>query len=527
MAPETSERMGLGRAPGLLFRPDGDQTVVMRVADRQVAVLEGLAALVWDLAEQPVSPSTLADRFGSWLDPDGDAGGTPTAFDSTIEALVSAGLLVEKNVAARLASSVRLYDHHSGHRVGHHADDRPETEHLDSGVRRLTPRPMPLFDASPADGSRSAARSPERSVEAILTAVAVHHLPGAPELDLDLTSDAPLSGAVVTAARHHQLTGSLIAGVRRGLIGLAVGARDDLERAHRDELLSCLYREAELLAVRDRLTGVVDGADVVVLKGPAIAHLDEPDPSWRSFSDVDLLVRADRLDAVVQVLQADGATRPWAQRRPGFDARFAKSVTLTLASGMELDLHRSLCDGVHGFRVPLPRLFEMGQSWDLGGREMVALAPVHRLLHAGHHAVLGSARPKLMSVRDLAGYLSRGEVSVEEATREAELWGGTAVLADAVQVTGSAFGWLPERWARWVDAVEVSDRDRRIIARQQVEGSSFGPAKISALAELAPGDRPAFALGVAFPSRAHLRSRGLTRWAQLSGGRRVRWRRAL
>jgi hypothetical protein len=156
---------------------------------------------------------------------------------------------------------------------------------------------------------------------------------------------------------------------------------------------------------------------------------------------------------------------------------------------------------------------------------MTALAPVHRLLHAGHHAVLGSARPKLMSVRDLAGYLARGEVSVEEATLEADRWGGTAVLAEAVRVTGATFGWLPQRWALWAEGVDVSDRERRIIARQQVEGSSFGPAKVSAIRELGWADRPAFAFGVAFPSGDHLRSRGLTRWAQLSGGRRVDWRR--
>jgi len=403
--------------------------------------------------------------------------------------------------------------------------DRHRSDGTDPTVRVLGSLRLPDVHLGGAGGSRSEDRVDEPSVEAILRAVAVQHLPGAPTVDVDLTAAEGWSGAVVAAAKRLQLTGSVMAGVRRSRLRLTSAARAELERAHRDELVLCLHREAELLALRERLSAVADEGDLLVLKGPAIAHLDEPDPSWRSFNDIDLLVRADRLDAVVRTLMVDGASRPWAERRPGFDARFAKSVTLTVASGMELDLHRSLCDGVHGFRVPLHRLFEMAQPWALGGQTMTALAPVHRLLHAGHHAVLGSARPKLMSVRDLAGYLARGEVSVEEATLEADRWGGTAVLAEAVRVTGATFGWLPQRWALWAEGVDVSDRERRIIARQQVEGSSFGPAKVSAIRELGWADRPAFAFGVAFPSGDHLRSRGLTRWAQLSGGRRVDWRR--
>src|SRR5699024_7361871 len=155
-----------------------------------------------------------------------------------------------------------------------------------------------------------------------------------------------------------------------------------------------------------------------------------------------------------------------------------------LPDGVEVDLHRSLCDGVHGFRIPLQDLFARPEPFDVGGRELLALAPVHRVLHAAYHAVLGSPEPKVMSLRDLAGYLSRPDLDPGSVAAEAERWRGRGVLAEAVAMTEREVGAVAPGWERWLEGAEVDDRERSIVARQRREGSSLGPGKLQAMREL-------------------------------------------
>lgn len=213
-------------------------------------------------------------------------------------------------------------------------------------------------------------------------------------------------------------------------------------------------------------------------------------------------------------LERDGSTRPWAERRPGFDRRFAKSVTLTHPQGIELDLHRSLCDGAHGFRIPLDRLFADQESFALGGHGFAALSAPHRLLHAAYHAVLGSPVPRLMSLRDLGGYLTRSDLRVYDVVAEAGRWRGEAVLAVAVHETLDTLGIDAPAWQLWAEGVRVDAREQAIVDRQRVEGSTPGRAKLDGLVELAPAERLAYLFALAVPSAAHLRSRDL-RLAQI------------
>ena len=65
---------------------------------------------------------------------------------------------------------------------------------------------------------------------------------------------------------------------------------------------SCVQLERVLLETVAELDAL--GAEFRVLKGTAVAHLDYPDPSWRGFGDVDLLVQSDDYEAVVERLVA-------------------------------------------------------------------------------------------------------------------------------------------------------------------------------------------------------------------------------
>ncbi len=76
--------------------------------------------------------------------------------------------------------------------------------------------------------------------------------------------------------------------------------------------------------------------------------LTELPPGLRGLATVGVLAAAamnSELIAMAAVVIGD-FYRPWAERRPSYDRRFTKSVTLAGADGMELDVHRSLSDGV-------------------------------------------------------------------------------------------------------------------------------------------------------------------------------------
>lgn len=343
----------------------------------------------------------------------------------------------------------------------------------------------------------------------ILCQVAGWTVPGSGPIHAPAT--APDALALVQRATWARLLGPLLLAVDSGHLDLPVEAVEVLVDRHRDAQLGCLHLEVRLLEVRSWFADA-GGIEHVVLKGSAIAHLDELDPSLRSFGDLDLLVAGADLDRAVEVLATRGATRRWAERRPGYDRRFAKSVTMTCPDGVELDLHRSLADGVHGFRIPLGRLFAEPDSFELGGDDVPALAPVHRMLHSAYHAVLGSPSPRLMSLRDVAGYLARPSLGPEVVVPEVKRWRGEAVLAPAVGLVAATLGTVPPPWQAWADSVATDKAEAAVVDRQRREGSALGRGKLDALRELStPRARAAYALALAVPSSEHLRSRGLRR----------------
>lgn len=83
------------------------------------------------------------------------------------------------------------------------------------------------------------------------------------------------------------------------------GHDEQLELAvagHQDSMRWLLHLEIRLLEVADWFADV-GGIELRVLKGPAVAHLDEVDPALRSFSDLDLLIAAADMDRGIAALQ--------------------------------------------------------------------------------------------------------------------------------------------------------------------------------------------------------------------------------
>jgi hypothetical protein len=248
--------------------------------------------------------------------------------------------------------------------------------------------------------------------------------------------------------------------------------------------------------------------DVRVLKGVAVATLDEPDPAWRSYGDVDVLVPADKLLAAVDALRTLGlvpltapVSRRWARDH-------AKSITLVNSAGQQVDVHRRLATGPLGARVSSPALFASGEAFSLGAVNVTALAAAPRFLHACYHSVLGGVRSPRHR-RDVL-LLCLGVTPQDVAPWWGEGWSPT-VVADAL---ADRQGVLPEVWRDWLATHKPDPVDQAWIAAARSEFHSRAALHARTLPPMA---RLRFLAALAWPSRAHLRSRGVGRAAHLRG----------
>lgn len=354
---------------------------------------------------------------------------------------------------------------------------------------------------------------PGGSAERVLLQVASWQLPGG--ASIDPVADDLQAERLVGLATTARLLGPLLVAVDVGALELRDEFVEAIVAGHEGSMLWCMHLEVRLLEVMDWFDQA-GGIEFLVVKGPAVAHLDEIDPILRSFADLDLLVRADDMDRALVALEGHGAVRRVPQRRPGFDRRFIKSVGLMCPDEVELDVHRTLSVGAHGLRIPLDDLFATPDHFALGGRLVAAPKRTHRALHAAYHAVIGTPHPALRTLRDLASHLCDPDLPPDVLAAEARRWGGEAVLAEAVQATFDSLCFDAPRWRAWLDTVVVDPREVAILASTHQQ--TLLPVRWSTLRELSWHDRGAFMWALSFPSAEVLRSRGLTRRGRVVAG---------
>jgi len=264
---------------------------------------------------------------------------------------------------------------------------------------------------------------------------------------------------------------------------LHVAARAD----HPDRLIAPMAQlrsghlavASSAVQIEHALLGVVDvlaaaSVPFAIIKGVATAHLDCPDPSWRQFGDVDLLVAPADLEHACKQLEAQG----WRQEHalPRGHRPFTHAITLCSAARVEIDVHQRIGHRALGILVPTEALLADRVPFTIAGRSMWALSDIDRLIHASVHMV-SSRGPyrRLSSIADvlLMSYLQQD--SADQVLDRADGWlVGTLVRRAVIDAWGAAMLPVPDRWvvanaaspaprSRLVDAAYLATRRRPIV----------------------------------------------------------------
>lgn len=326
----------------------------------------------------------------------------------------------------------------------------------------------------------------------------------------------------------NRVDGLLAAAVCDGDLPTTNQQREQTLTTHADAMKICLTLEADLL----QIAGILDEHEVGyrVLKGPAFAHLDYPDPALRSFGDIDLLVRSEDYDTTVAALTAAGFERKYKEMRAGFDRRFGKGACLKGPNGHELDLHRTFAMGPYGLTLDLDEVWDSVDRFRIAGYTFDTLDADQRFLHACYHAALGTIRARLTPLRDLAGMLQRSvnAVDVDRALELSRRWQSTAVVARAISLAWEVFALPEDPLVRWARNFSPSDRDRKAL-RTYLDPDMGYAARSYAALQAVQGVRAkvAFAWALAVPDRHYGVGRHRNRWRrwQMAGRQIVALRR--
>lgn len=327
---------------------------------------------------------------------------------------------------------------------------------------------------------------------------------GAP---VELVHDAPLAidewNALLHDVRRERLVLVLDAAVRAGDLP-ATREQAEALLGEAEQARAAVHALDELLVeVAAWLTEA--GVDLRVLKGPAVARLDLQGPNVRSYADVDVLVRGSQLAAALSVLADHGFHRDLPERRPGYDARFAKEVSLAHAAGREIDVHRLLALGAVGTAMDLDALWARSSSFGVEEVELRALDAEGRFVHACINAALGDPKPRLVALRDVVQIARANALDVGQVAQLLPPGRGAAVVERA-RAHVSAHLDVP---VAFPEAAGTASRwERTALRSYRAQGGSNTLELLSgALGLRSWRQRVAFLAGLAVPSASYRRAR--------------------
>lgn len=271
---------------------------------------------------------------------------------------------------------------------------------------------------------------------------------------------------LLAAARWHRVGGLVSARLcDDGAVPPALAARAWAMAEHDGRARRKVDEELHLVA--DALAG--SGMPWLVVKGPVIAHLCYPDPSLRSYRDLDVVVPRSAFAEALDALSSAGyelIDRNW-----DLMAREAiGQVHLVRPGGVGLDLHWHLVSNRRlrrSFAVDMDEVFAAARPLVIGSVECHTLAWEHQLVHLCLHAALEGA-DRLVWLRDVAGAVAVAptegwERLVEVAERwRAHLATGTVLDRARRHLGADVPGWVidalarPRAWRAVIGAVNAT-----------------------------------------------------------------------
>lgn len=303
---------------------------------------------------------------------------------------------------------------------------------------------------------------------------------------------APLDDAawarLLTECVSHRLDGHLVAAVVDGQLPTTAAQRAETAgveirltdaRIRYDDVCQPVLDLLDEAAIPYRL-----------LKGSALPWVDYPDPQLRPTADLDLLVPGAALYRAVEVLTDHGGHEVNPEPTPGFARQVFKGLTVTMPSGLEVDLHRILSWGPLGVRVPEADLWAPGRCFDRLGRPGVTLDTERTLVHMSSHLLLLGAF-RASEVRDVAQLACAPTLDPDRAVAVARRWGHESVLAVALRMAERELRLEPDAHplSDWAATWRVPLRDRAWLRTDRPDAPVRGVEPAAVLIELG-GFRP-------------------------------------
>lgn len=267
---------------------------------------------------------------------------------------------------------------------------------------------------------------------------------------------------LLTLIGAERLSGLAIAAAEADLLRITEEQTEQLRQQHLDDMTWAVALERSLLAIETHARR--EGLELVVLKGPVLAHSFYPDASWRPFGDIDLLVRTADWRRACDLLERLGFRRELPEPRPGFDERFGKAAVHADAHGLNVDLHRSLVLGAFGHWIKPEDLFDRTTDFGLAGVGLRRLDDTALLLHACAHASLGFEDPLLMPLRDVLQIALLGSVDWDEFGTLAARWRMRAVVRHAIEAASGILEVEPPEAPLAACGGAIARRERRALA---------------------------------------------------------------
>lgn len=326
-----------------------------------------------------------------------------------------------------------------------------------------------------------------------------------------LTQPITASDDSLREATAHRVQGLLWRAIDTGAIAADEAVRAAASDAASAALRTCLLAESVAVQAAEAIASA--GADVRVLKGVAIAHLDHDDPAERVFGDCDLLVRRTHLPTALRALTAAGFTRAEPPIRGWWERRYGKAIVLYPPTGEgELDLHLAITGGWFGARIDHDEIWNRDPTpVSLGGVPLRALHLDDRLLQACCHTMLGGGSG-LRAKRDVAQLILVSGADWRALADRLERVDAHLVLSRAITTVWQAL-FLDQTHAAysWATAQVSSLAQRRALASYEAASTEgWGPEGRAAIESMRLGDRLLYAGGLLLPSRASLRHRNRT-----------------